>query len=181
MTTASGRGRGRYSLAVVEQIRRATASDLDAMTAMAAARRRQYSAYQPVYWAPAGNAEELQRPYFAKLIENENVITLVSESSVAVTGFVIAFIGDAPGVYNPGGRTCQIDDFMVEPGQWKRVGTQLLSAAVELAATRGAIQAVVVTGHLDSEKREALQACGLSIASEWWVTTALTTANDPIP
>jgi hypothetical protein len=39
----------------------------------------------------------------------------------------------------------------------------------------------VVTGHLDLEKREALKACGLSIASEWWVTTALTTtANGPV-
>jgi hypothetical protein len=109
------------------------------------------------------------------------VITLVSESSGAVTGFVIASIGDAPGVYNPGGRTCQIDDFVVEPGGWKSTGIQLLTAAIALARTRGAIQAVVVTGHLDSEKREALQASGLSIASEWWVTGALTTANGPGP
>ena len=27
-----------------------------------------------------------------------------------------------------------------------------------------------MTGHLDQPKRQALQACGLEIASEWWVT-----------
>lgn len=155
---------------MAEQIRPATASDLDAMTAMAGARRRQYSTYQPIFWAPD----------LAKLIGRNDVITLVSENSGTLTGFVIASIGDAPAVYNPGGRTCQIDDFVLEQGRWKSAGTQLLRAAIELAANRGAIQAVVVAGHLDLEKREALRTCGLSIASEWWVTAALTTAaNGP--
>jgi GNAT superfamily N-acetyltransferase len=166
---------------VTEQIRPATASDLDAMTAMAGARRRQYSGYQPVFWAPASNAEEVHRPYLARLVSDKDVITLVSENSGTLTGFVIASIGDAPPFYNPGGRTCQIDDFVVRPGRWKSAGTELLKAAIELAASWGAIQVVVVTGHLDLEKREALKACGLSIASEWWVTTALTTtANGPV-
>jgi GNAT superfamily N-acetyltransferase len=158
---------------VTQQIRSATAADLAAITALATAKRRQYASYQPVYWAPAADAEKLHRPYLGKLIDDEDVITLVSESSGAVTGFVIAFIGDAPRVYNPGGRTCQIDDFAVAPGQWSSAGTLLLQAAIEQAKGRGAIQAVVVSGHLDLEKREALRACGLSIASEWWVTSAL--------
>jgi GNAT superfamily N-acetyltransferase len=162
---------------VTEQIRPAVAADLAALNAMATARRRQYSTYQPVFWAPAPDAEQAQKPYLAKLIEDQDVITLVSERSGAVTGFVIATIGAAPPVYNPGGPTCQIDDFVVEPGRWKSAGTQLLRAAIELAASRGAVQAVVVTGHLDLEKREALETCGLSIASEWWVTPALTTTS----
>jgi GNAT superfamily N-acetyltransferase len=166
---------------MTDQIRPATAADLDAIAALASAKRRQYASYQPVFWAPAPDAEKVHRPYLAKLIDNEDVITLVSETSGAVTGFVIAFIGDAPAVYHPGGRTCQIDDFVVEPGRWKSAGTQLLRAATELAASRGAIQVVVVTGHLDLEKREALETCGLSIASDWWVTPALTaTANGPV-
>lgn len=162
---------------MVEHIRPARAADLDAVTALASARRRQYSTYQPVFWALAPDAEKAHKPYLARLIGDEDVITLVSESSGALTGFVIASIGDAPAVYNPGGRTCMIDDFVVEPGRWNSAGTKLLRAAIEQAADRGAIQAVVVTGHLDLEKREALQACDLSIASEWWVTPALTTTG----
>lgn len=163
---------------MTDQIRSATAADLDAVTALASARRRQYSSYQPVFWAPAPDAEKVHRPYLAKLIDHEDVITLVSDDSGAVTGFVIAFIVDAPPVYNPGGRTCQIDDFAVEPGRWDSAGTQLLRAAIDQAKRRGAIQVVVVTGHLDLEKREALRACGLNIASEWWVTPALTAGSD---
>ncbi len=140
---------------------------------MASARRTQYALYQPVFWAPAPNAEELQKPYFAKLVRDQDVITLVAEDSGTVTGFVIAMITGAPPVYNPGGRTCQIDDFVVAPGRWQSTGTQLLAAALERAADRGAVQAVVVTAHLDADKREALRASGLSIASEWWVTPRL--------
>jgi hypothetical protein len=80
-------------------------------------------------------------------------------------------IGDAPGVYDPGGRTCQIDDFAVTPDRWATAGPLLLRSAIEQAAQRGAVQAVVVTGHLDQPKRDALRSCGLSVASEWWVSS----------
>ena len=56
------------------------------------------------------------------------------------------------------------------PGKWPTTGAELLRAGLAGAGRRGAIQAVVVTGHLDQPKRQALQACGLEIASEWWVT-----------
>jgi hypothetical protein len=55
-------------------------------------------------------------------------------------------------------------------GKWPTTGAELLRAGLAEAGRRGAIQAVVVTGHLDQPKRQALQACGLEIASEWWVT-----------
>ena len=159
---------------VTELIRPANPADVDAIAAMASARRRQYAEYQPVFWAPAPNAEELHKPYLAKLIGEDKVISLVAEDGGIVTGFVIAMIVGAPGVYDPGGATCQIDDFVVAPGRWDSTGRDLLAAALERAADRGAVQAVVVTAHLDADKREALRASGLSIASEWWVTSALT-------
>lgn len=164
---------------VTELIRPAIAADVDAIASMASARRRQYALYQPVFWAPAPDAEEIHKPYLAKLVDHQDVVTLVAEESGTVTGFVIATIGGAPAVYNPGGQTCQIDDFVVEPGRWNSTGTHLLAAALEHAAQRGAVQAVVVCGHLDAEKREALRASGLSIASEWWVTSALASTDKP--
>jgi GNAT superfamily N-acetyltransferase len=147
------------------------ATDVNAMTEMASARREQYAEYQPVFWRPAANAEQLHRPYLAKLVEDQNVITLVSEDSGQFTGFLIAAIVGAPGVYDPGGRTCQIDDFVVCPDRWATAGPLLLRSAIEQAAERGAVQAVVVTGHLDQPKRDVLRSCGLAMASEWWVTS----------
>ena len=156
---------------VSEQIRFAAQADVDAMATLASMRREQYAQYQPVYWRPAADAQDKQRPYFAKLVADDKVICLVSEDAGQVTGFLIATLSQAPGVYDPGGLTCQIDDFVVAPAtKWPTTGAELLSTGLAEAGRRGAVQAVVVTGHLDQPKRQAIQACGLEIASEWWVT-----------
>jgi len=128
------------------------AADVDAMTEMAGARREQYAGYQPTFWRPAANAERLHRPHLARLVDDQDVITLVSEDSGLFTGFVIALLVDAPGVYDPGGRTCQIDDFAVTPDRWATAGPLLLRSAIEQAAERG--EHLLRIG-LDRDDREA--------------------------
>lgn len=155
----------------MENLRNATAADSAAIAALAAIRREQYASYQPIFWRPAVGALDGHRAYLASLIENDKVITLVCEEGGELTGFLIATLTGAPPVYDPGGATCQIDDFMVvPPTRWPTTGARLLRAGLTEAGRRGAIQAVVVTGHLDLPKRELLRACGLDPASEWWVT-----------
>jgi ADP-ribose pyrophosphatase YjhB (NUDIX family) len=155
----------------VEQVRAAAAADVGAMAEMAQLRREQYARYQPIFWRPAVGALDKHRPYLASLVGNDKVITLVSEEAGQLTGFLIATLTGAPGVYDPGGPTCQIDDFVIVPAaRWPTTGARLLRAGLAAASQRGAVQAVVVTGHLDQAKRDALRACGLELASEWWVT-----------
>jgi hypothetical protein len=92
------------------------------------------------------------------------------EEDEHLTGFIIATLVPAPPVYDPGGLTCLIDDFVVAPAaKWPTTGPVLLRAALDEVARRGAAQAVVVTAHLDRRKRQALRSCGLQIASEWWL------------
>jgi hypothetical protein len=81
--------------------------------------------------------------------------------------------GFTPGqpVYDPGGLTGLVDDFAVVPGSWPTTGARLLQAALDVAAERGAVQAVVVTAHLDEPKRSMLRATGLQLTSEWWLTS----------
>jgi 2-keto-3-deoxy-6-phosphogluconate aldolase len=63
-----------------------------------------------------------------------------------------------------------IDDFCVaDPQEWQTVGSVLLAEATQQAKARGAAIAIVVTPHLDQEKRAMLQAEGHSLASEWYV------------
>ena len=140
------------------------------MAALASIRREQYARYQPLFWRPAAGALDKHRAYLASLIGDDKVITLVSEESGQLTGFLIATLTGAPPVYDPGGGTCLIDDFAVAPdARWPSTGNRLLRAGLA-EALRGAVQAVVVTGHLDQPKRQLLRACGLESASEWWVT-----------
>jgi GNAT superfamily N-acetyltransferase len=83
---------------------------------------------------------------------------------------VIASLVDAPPVYDPGGLTCVIDDFVVaDAREWQSLGGALLSEANRQAQARGAVQTVVVCGHQDQPKRSMLADLGFSIASEWYV------------
>jgi hypothetical protein len=84
---------------VAEYVRRAVSGDVDAITALASDRRSRHARYQPVFWRPAANAEDVHRPYLAELVSNDDVLTLVSDGTVA--GFLIATFGDAPAVYDP--------------------------------------------------------------------------------
>ncbi|HEY5987183.1 MAG TPA: hypothetical protein VIV12_12535 [Streptosporangiaceae bacterium] len=141
------------------------------MTALATVRREQYARYQSLFWRPAADAQDKHRPYLASLVASSEIITLVSEEAGQLTGFLIATLTQAPPVYDPGGLTCLIDDFVVVPaGKWRTTGAGLLRAGLAEAARRGALQAVVVTGHRDQPKRRVLRSCGLEVASEWWVT-----------
>ena len=152
-----------------ERIRAATQSDVAAMTDLAACRRKQYARYQPVFWRPAAGARDKHRTYLAGLVADSQVITLVSEEDSQVTGFLIATLVPAPPVYDPGGLTCQIDDFTVAHDErWTATGPALLTEGLAQAARRGAVQAVVVTAYIDHPKRQALRSCGLEVASEWW-------------
>ena len=111
----------------MEQIRTAATADVDAMAALAGIRREQYARCQPLFWRPAAGALDKHRAYLATLIGDDTVITLVSEEAGQLTGFLIATLTGAPPVYDPGGATCQIDDFVVVPeARWQSTGIRLL-------------------------------------------------------
>jgi GNAT superfamily N-acetyltransferase len=114
--------------------------------------------------------DRLRVPISKTLISNRrNAIVLVYENAGVVRDFIIAILIEAPPVYAPGGKTCLIDDFAVTESDWDKAGRALMDEAHEVARAAGAIQAVVVCGHLDEAKRAFLDSQGLSIASEWFV------------
>jgi hypothetical protein len=151
-------------------VRRAVADDIPQMLELAEERRRLYETYQPTLWRSAPNAKSAQGAYFKTLISNrKNAIVLVYENAGVVHGFIVATLIEAPPVYAPGGKTCLIDDFAVTQNNWDKAGRALMDEAHGVARAAGAIQTVVVCGHLDEAKREFLGSQDLSIASEWFV------------
>ena len=84
-------------------------------------------------------------------------------------GFLIAQVTDSPPVYDPGGRTCMVDDFVAEPGV---AFDDLLAEARSWAREQGAVQMVAVVAAADEHKRTALADNDLTVASEWWVGPA---------
>jgi GNAT superfamily N-acetyltransferase len=148
----------------------ATHDDVDDVAALAAAQRREYERYQPEFWRQTEDALDHHRAYFHRLVDAEDHLFLVLRAAGQVSGFIIGRLVPAPPVYEPGGLTCLVDDFAVAaPDHWASVGRDLLHAVAEHAGQRGAVQAVVVTPRQDSAKRQALEAAGLAVASEWWL------------
>jgi GNAT superfamily N-acetyltransferase len=148
----------------------ATHDDVDEVAALADARRREYELQQPLFWRPAEDALDRHRTYLHGLVEAEDHVFLVARGAGRLSGFIIGKLVPAPPVYEPGGLTCMVDDFAVaEPDEWALLAVALLRAVADHARERGAAQAVVVTGHHDEVKRQALRRAGLTVASEWWV------------
>lgn len=148
----------------------ASVSDVPGIAALAAARRRDYEQAQPLFWKVADDDVEQHQPFLESLIGKPDVVALVARSGSGLLGYVIASLAQAPPVYAPGGPSGFIDDFAVaDPSDWSTVGRDLLTAARSRVARLGATQLVVVCGHHDRPKLEALLASGLTRASEWLV------------
>lgn len=149
-------------------IRTAEAADVDACVRLAEARRALYETFEPRFWRRAENAAEMSRLWFAHLFAKDDILALVAEAEGQVLGFLIAQPTPSPPVYDPGGRTALIDDFVVEPGFWLEVGQALLAQARQRLKAAGFVQIVVVGACRDEDKTRLLETTDLSLASTWW-------------
>ncbi len=153
-------------------IRDARLSDVRAIAALAHEKRLQYAKYQPQFWNVTPHAEKVHRPWLEALVRDESVVSLVAEHEGAsgVCGFLFAAVAPTPPVYDAGGDTATVDDFVVSPPDaWMTVGTALLEVGKSRLRKLGVAQIVVVCGQQDVPKRRALADAGLSFASEWYV------------
>ncbi|MDP3299975.1 MAG: GNAT family N-acetyltransferase, partial [Phenylobacterium sp.] len=142
--------------------------DVEACVQLAESRRALYETFEPRFWRRAENAAEMSRLWFTHLFAKADVLALVAERDGQVRGFLVAQPTPSPPVYDPGGRTALIDDFVVEPADWQTAGVALLADARDRLRADGYAQIVVVGARLDAEKTRLLQASDLSLASTWW-------------
>ena len=151
-------------------VRDATPADVPRMAELAEQKREQYKTHTPVFHRPKAGARQAHEPFLASLVENPERFTLVHEAAGGhVDGFIIAMLVPPPPVYDPGGPSCFVDDFMVESSDlWSSAGRALLERAIAATKERGAVQTVVVCGPQDEPKREMLTSMGHEVASEWF-------------
>src|SRR4051794_11746834 len=109
-------------------IRKAGSADIARMVELSEQKRLQYQAYQPRFWRKAPDSREKQLLHFERIVAADRTIALVHEWDGGIDGFVIATLLDAPPVYDPGGLTSLIDDFVVADEAWEIVGAALLEA-----------------------------------------------------
>jgi ribosomal protein S18 acetylase RimI-like enzyme len=151
------------------EIRKSTASDLEAVVVLVERNRRQYQKYQPTFWRKAAHSAETTQSFFTKLLSEPETFFLVATEGSQLQGFLIARKFPTPPVFEPGGETYLVDDFCVlEAHHWLTVGEALLSHASTLIHEHGAAQIVVVGADRDLAKTEMLRRSDLTIASNWW-------------
>ncbi len=152
-------------------IRKATLEDVPEIARLSALKRKQYEQYQPVFHKEAEGALDKQVLFLKDNISKDHLIALVNEEAgKKINGFIIGALVNAPPVYNPGGKVCLVDDFMVEdPSLWTTMGVSLLNRVIELGKEKGAVLVNVVCGPMDKSKREMLAKFGFDMATEWHV------------
>ncbi|MGE5152068.1 MAG: N-acetyltransferase family protein, partial [Rhodospirillaceae bacterium] len=79
-------------------IRRATASDLDAVVAIIESQRKQYQKFQPTFWHKAPDSAATAKTFFAELLVEPDTYFLVSTEGRQILGFLIARKFAAPPV-----------------------------------------------------------------------------------
>ena len=150
-------------------VRRATASDIDAVVAIVESQRKQQQKFQPTFWRKAAKSAAATETFFTKLLAEPDTFFLVAVEGSRLEGFLIAKKFPNPPVFDPGGDTWLVDDFCVaEPHLWLSVGEALLSHATTLIHEHGGVQIVVVAPDRDLAKTEMLRRSDLTIASNWW-------------
>jgi DNA-binding transcriptional LysR family regulator len=156
---------------VSERVRGARQDDVAAMVELSERQRQIDEArFGLRFYRKAADSHEKRTSFFASLLTREQVIVLVHERDGAIDGFAIGMVVDAPPVYDPGGLTCLVDDFVVLPAEeWATTGPAIPQEVNRLARERGAVQTVVVCRRLDEAKRAALTGQGLTLVSEWYV------------
>ena len=118
-------------------IRNATIEDVSRMAELSRIKRAEYEKYSPLLWKTADRPIEAHALYLRELVENEDTITLVSEDNDIVNGFLIGSLVDAPAVYDPGGKVCMVDDYVVgDPDLWSSVGISLLDLCRTIAKSK---------------------------------------------
>lgn len=162
------------------QVRRATVDDVDGMAELAEVRRRDYEKAQPQFWKVAPDAVTHHTAYLKDLLTRDDTVSFVAHEDGRLLGYVFGTLVAAPPVYAPGGPSGFIDDFTVaDPDTWDTVGAALLTAARRALNDLGAAQIVVVAGHHDQAKLNALTQAGLSRASEWLVAPTSRAIAEP--
>lgn len=133
-----------------------TDADFAWAAALMERRRRLYATFAPVFWRPADGVQEAHADFLRSRVAGGGAVALR-----AADGFVVAHLVD--GRYD-------VDDFAVEPdGRWATTGRRLLEAVMASGALPGGATVRVVTARRDTEKRQLLQSCGLTVLSRWWV------------
>jgi hypothetical protein len=143
----------------MRMVRTATAEDLDAIVALAAAARHRLAGWSPRWWRAAGGADDAHRRWLAQLVEDDGPVVRVVTEDHHVIGCAVS---------TPQPRQWLVDDVaLIDDERWADAGLDLLGAISELPAVTCA-----PTAHL--ARRATSLAMHLRHVSSYWIRPTTT-------
>ncbi len=145
-------------------VRRAASEDLDAVVVLTRQRRAELASWEPVYWHPSANADQLHPMFLGYVLTQEEPIAYVAFDQGAAVGCAIV---------NRQRSHWFCDDLCVTDERWDSVGSALL-AATELAPL------VTCVPERDSAEQTWLRSRGSAPASTTYMLRVAGAAADPV-
>lgn len=150
------------------RIRKVVPGDATRIAELCESERRRYSAGYANYYAPAADYAEKKRLAVLGLIADDASIALVHESNGELDGVFLGRMVAAPPVYDPGGKVCLFDEFVVDgDAAWSRAGSALIDAVDGRIRDLGGVLLIIECMHAAAAKRDLLSSIGFTIASDW--------------
>ena len=144
-------------------IRTATASDVPSLLEIRDKKFDQYESFSPVFWKKAPIPRERFAPFITGQLEIERNVVLVAEQSGVMRGFIVAQCRNLSQGF--------VDDYAVaDPARdWRDAGIALLAEAGRRAQLCNVAALMIVTGHADIPKRDAIESLGYVLQKNWMV------------
>jgi hypothetical protein len=149
-------------------VREAHASDLDDMIGLLEQKRLQLQNWEPRFWRKSEASADISKAFLGTLIDDATTTVLVAEIDRSIWGclqFKPAFV---PPVYEPGGTTWMVDDFVVSDGKWATVGLALLQSLRSRTIDLRDGQLIFPVPIKDTEASQFFETNGLSPTTTWW-------------
>lgn len=149
-------------------VREAALADIDAIVVLIETRRQQLADWEPNFWRKADASAEMSKAFLPTLVEDPASTLLVAYEGALLEGCLQFKPTFVPPVYDPGGTTWMIDDFVVAGGRWDSVGIALLAALKARTTDQLPGQLIFPVPFKDDAAMDFFKQQGLSPTTMWW-------------
>lgn len=149
-------------------VREAGLEDIDAIVALIESRRQRLADWEPNFWRKAEASADMSKAFLPTLIDDPASTLLVAYEGTLLGGCLQFKPTFVPPVYDPGGTTWMIDDFVVANDRWDAFGVTLLLALKAKTIEQSPGQLIFPVPFKDDAAMDFFKQQGLSPTTMWW-------------
>mgnify|MGYP001799395727 CR=1 FL=1 len=149
-------------------VRKARSEDINQIVELLETRRSELETWAPKFWKKSPKSAAISSAFFKTLLEDPNVTVLVAQDEAAIVGCLQYRPTFVPPVYEPGGTTWMVDDFVVSANDWDGVGKAMLSELEARTIDETDGQLIFPVPKKDDAASGFFETAGLMPTTVWW-------------